>query len=210
MKYIRIVALLNVCFYVLTAFQCNSSESVKKEERKKENSGNSAYNSYFPVKDGNTWTYINEGPRDETELFTVKATDIRKVDGGIQANLSCFPYLTKDNESRSITVKDNGDIEINNYMGTSGVFFPSVNNFSKGHTWSFGIFNAKINSCTESVKTEDGDYTDCCYVMMTDGFTFSFEMWFKKDIGIVKWGANRTNPPTLKAVYYVLKEHKIN
>ena len=210
MKYIRTIALLNICFYVLTAFQCNSSESVKNEEKKKENSGNSNFNPYFPVKDGNTWTYINETPREETELFTITASEIRKVEGGIQVKLSSFPFLTKDNESRSITVMGSGAIEINNYMGNSGVIFPSENNFSKGHSWSFGIFNAKINSCVESVTTEDGEFTDCCYAMMTDGFTFSFEMWFKKDIGIVKWGANRTNPPILRAVYYVLKEHKLN
>jgi hypothetical protein len=118
--------------------------------------------------------------------------------------------LTKDNESRSITVKENGDIEINNYLGNSGVIIPKDTDFSKGQTWQYGIFNAKINSCREIVITEEGEFTDCCYVMMTDGFTFSFEMWFKKDIGIVKWGANRTNPPILKAVYYVLKEHKLN
>ncbi|HMQ80750.1 MAG TPA: hypothetical protein PKD94_14390, partial [Ignavibacteria bacterium] len=129
---------------------------------------------------------------------------------GIQMKVSSFPYLTQDNEERTLLVKNNGEIEINNYMGTSGVIIPSPDNFKTGSKWSFGIFNASVNSEKELAVTEDGTYNDCIYVMMTDGFTFSYEMWFVKDIGIVKWGANRTNPPQLTPIYFVLKEHKIN
>lgn len=208
MKFIRVIALVNIFFCALSAFQCNSSVTEKKEVKK--NNENSNLNPYFPIKEGNSWKYVNEAPREETELFVVTASDIKKVEGGIQAGMSSFPFLTKDNEPRSIKVKENGEIEIYDYMGNSGVFFPAEGQFKKGGSWTFGIFNARITGCSEKITTEDGEYSDCCYVMMTDGFTFSFEMWFKKDIGIVKWGANRTNPPTLKAVYYVLKDHKLN
>lgn len=204
-----IIVLLISQFVVISSFSCNSSETKSKDETKKQTSGDS-FNPYFPLKEGNKWVYINEAPREESELFRVTANDIKKVDGGIMMKVTTFPYLTKDNEERSIKVKTNGEVEINNYMGVSGVFVPSPDNFKTGYKWSFGIFNGSINSDKETIVTEDGTYNECYYIMMTDGFTFSFEMWYKKDVGIVKWGANRTNPPTLKAIYYVLKEHTLN
>jgi hypothetical protein len=143
-------------------------------------------------------------------LFTVRAADIRKVESGIQAKMSSFPYLTKDNTARTITVKTNGEIEINDYFNGSGVIIPAENNFKKGYQWTFGIFGGSVNSENETIKTEAGFFDNCYYILLTEGFTFSFEMWFKKDVGIVKWGANRTNPPTFNPVYYVLKEYKLN
>ncbi|MEO8513905.1 MAG: hypothetical protein ABI543_10120 [Ignavibacteria bacterium] len=209
MQKIKFILLLISLFSLLSAFSCNSSDT-KTKINEKQNSGSDNFNNYFPLKESNKWVYINEGPRDETELFTVQAKDVKKVDGGIQLKVSSFPYLTKDNEERSLTVKSNGEIEISNYMGTSGVFIPKPNDFKISYKWSFGVFNGTVNSGNQTIATEDGTYNDCYYIMMTDGFTFSFEMWFKKDVGIVKWGANRTNPPQLKATYYVLKEHTLN
>ncbi len=209
MQNIKYIVFITVLFSILTAFSCNSSKTKSKVNEKKSVTGDN-FNQYFPLKEGNKWVYINEAPRDETEIFTVQAKEVNKIESGIQLKISSFPYLTKDNEERSLTVKTNGEIEINDYMGTSGVFIPSSDNFKNGYKWSFGIFNGYINSDNQTVVTEDGTYADCYYVMMTDGFTFSFEMWFKKDVGIVKWGANRTNPPQFKATYYVLKEHKLN
>lgn len=196
-------------FAILSAFSCNSSKTKSKVEIRNQTSIED-YNPYFPLKEGNKWVYINEAPRNESELFKVEAKDVKKVDGGIIMKVTTFPYLTKDNEERSITVKTNGEVEVSNYMGVSGVFVPSPDNFKTGFKWSFGIFNGSINSDKETIVTEDGTYNDCYYIMITDGFTFSFEMWYKKDVGIVKWGANRTNPPQLKAIYYVLKEHTLN
>jgi hypothetical protein len=209
MRSIKFIVFITVLFSILTAFSCNSSDTKSKISEKK-NSGEQNLNVYFPLKEGNKWIYINEAPREESELFTVGAKDVKKVDGGIQLKISSFPYMTKDNEERSIKVRSNGEIEINNYMGTGGVFVPAPDNFKTGYTWNFGIFNGYINNNTETAVTEDGTYTDCFYVLLTDGFTFNFEMWYKKDVGIVKWGANRTNPPTLKPQYYVLKEKNLN
>jgi hypothetical protein len=206
---IKIILLLISLFTMLPAFSCNSSETKSKINDKKNVSGDN-FNPFFPLKEGNKWVYINEGPRDESELFTVEAKDVKKVDGGIQLKVSTFPYFTKDNEERSLVIKTNGEIEINNYMGTTGVFIPSPDDFKIGYKWSFGNFQGYVQSKADHIDTEDGVYTDCYYILMTDGFTFSFEMWFKKDTGIVKWGANRTNPPQLKSMYYVLKEHTLN
>ncbi len=208
MKNMSKITLIIAAVFTLTAFSCNSSDTKSKIETKKSESGN--FNPYFPLKENNKWVYINEAPREETITFTVEIKDVKKVESGIQMKVSSFPYLTQDNEERTLLVKNNGEIEINNYMGTSGVIIPSPDNFKTGSKWSFGIFNASVNSEKELAVTEDGTYNDCIYVMMTDGFTFSYEMWFVKDIGIVKWGANRTNPPQLTPIYYVLKEHKIN
>ncbi|NOS83632.1 MAG: hypothetical protein HOP31_00700 [Ignavibacteria bacterium] len=202
------ISLLLIVMVAVTAFSCNSSDTKSKIETKKTEGDN--FNPYFPLKENNKWVYINEAPREETIKFTVEAKDVKKVDGGIQLKVSSFPYLTQDSEERTLTVKSNGEIEINNYMGSSGVIIPSPENFKTGSKWTFGIFNATVNSEKELAVTEDGTYNDCYYVMMTDGFTFSYEMWFVKDVGIVKWGANRTNPPQLKPLYYVLKEHKLN
>ncbi len=207
MKIMSRISLMIIVILAVTAFSCNSSDTKSKVETKR--TGEENFNPFFPLKESNKWVYINEGPRDESLLFTVEAKDVKKVESGIQLKVSSFPYLTQDNEERTLLVKNNGEIEINNYMGTSGVIIPSPDNFKTGSKWSFGIFNASVNSEKEVAVTEDGTYNDCIYVMMTDGFTFSYEMWFVKDIGIVKWGANRTNPPQLRPLYYVLKDHKL-
>ncbi len=202
------ISLLILVIFAVTAFSCNSSDTKSKSEIKKTEDGN--FNPYFPLKENNKWVYINESPRDETITFTVEAKDSKKIDSGIQLKVSSFPYLTQDNAERTLTVRSNGEIEIDNYMGTSGVIITSPGNFKTGNKWSFGVFNATVISEKETAVTEDGTYNDCVYIMMTDGFTFSYEMWFKKDVGIVKWGANRTNPPQLKPLYYVMKDHKLN
>jgi len=208
MKIMSKISLLLIVIVTVTAFSCNSSDTKSKIETKI--TEGDIFNPYFPLKENNKWVYINEAPREETITFTVEAKDVKKVDGGKQLKVSSFPYMTQDGEERTLIVKSNGEIEINNYMGSSGVIIPSPGNFKTGSKWSFGIFNATVNSEKELAVTEDGTYNDCFYVMMTDGFTFSYEMWFKKDVGIVKWGANRTNPPQLKPLYYVLKDHKLN
>ncbi len=208
MKNMSKISLLILVIFAVTAFSCNSSDTKSKSEIKKTEDGN--FNPYFPLKENNKWVYINEAPRDETITFTVEAKDSKKVDSGIQFKVSSFPYLTQDNAERTLTVRSNGEIEIDNYMGTSGVIITSPGNFKTRNKWSFGLFNATVISEKETAVTENGTYNDCVYIMMTDGFTFSYEMWFKKDVGIVKWGANRTNPPQLKPLYYVMKDHKLN
>ena len=187
------------------AFSCNSGKNKTDVKDKKTTSGD-YYNEYFPLSDGNKWIYVNEAPRDETILFNVQVKDVNKTDRGIQFKLSSFPYLTQSNDERTLLVNNNGEIEIIDYMGASGIIFPKAAEFKTGYKWSFGIFTGYVNSENVSITTEAGTYDNNVYISMTDGFTFSYEMWFKKDIGIIKWGANRTNPPQLTRTYYVLKE----
>ena len=188
------------------AFSCNSGNTKTSIKDKKSTGSEENFNEYFPTTEGNKWVYINEAPREETNTFTVQVKEVKKVEGGIQLKVSSFPYLTQSNEERTIEVKSNGEIEISDYMGAAGVIFPKAGDMKTGYKWVFGIFTGYVNSENETAVTEAGTFTNCVYVSMTDGFTFSYEMWFKKDVGIVKWGANRTNPPQLTRTYYVLKE----
>lgn len=197
-RYIFIFFMILLC----TAFSCNSGNSSSKVVEK---SGDN-FNVYFPVSDANKWVYINEAPREETVIYTVQVKDVKKVEDGIRFKVTSFPFLTQSNEERTLKIHNNGEVEINDYMGASGIIFPKADDMKKGYKWSFGIFTCYVNSESESAVTEAGTYEDCVYISITDGFTFSYEMWFKKDAGIVKWGANRTNHPQLTRTYYVLKE----
>ena len=201
MSKFKLIPLLFVGFTVL--FGCNSSNIKKTSDVNKKSD---YLNPYFPITEGNYWKYINEAPREETESFTVRVEAINvKI-----AGLTAFPYLTKESTPQSVSVNEKGEIEVTGYFGTSGVIFPSPENFKKGYQWNFGNFGGYVNDENIKVETEAGTFKNCFYVSMTDGFTFSFEMWFKKGVGIVKWGANRTNPPTLNFIYFVLKEYKVN
>lgn len=188
-----------------SALSCNSGNTKTSVKDKKSLSGDN-FNEYFPIAEGNKWVYINEAPREETNTYTVQVNDVKNIDGGIQLKVSSFPYLTQSNEERTIKIHSNGEIEINDYMGASGIVITKAGDLKAGNKWTFGIFTGYVNSENETAVTENGTYNNCVYVSMTDGFTFSYEMWFKKEVGIVKWGANRTNPPQLTRTYYVLKE----
>lgn len=199
----RIFMLLVFCS-LFTAFSCSSGNSNKDITKK-----NEILNTYFPAAPGSKWIYINEAPRDETVLFTVEVKESLWKTDGYNITVSSFPFMTADNTEKRLLINSSGEVTINDYNGASGKFIPSPENFTSGYKWQFGIYSCFISDAAEEIKTEDGNYRDCKYVLMTDGFTFSFEMWYKKGTGIVKWGANRTNPPVLRPVYYVLKEHDI-
>lgn len=192
--------LFTLVLITASAFRCNSSVTKTSDYG----------NIYFPITEGNYWKYINEAPRDESITFTVKVKDVKKVDGELQFKTTSFPFITNENTEQTLKQKTNGEIEAINYFSTTGIFTPSSENFKKGYEWNFGVFKGYVNDNKISITTEAGTFDDCYYIMMTDGFTFSFEMWYKKGVGIVKWGANRTNPPTIRPVYYVLKEYNIN
>jgi hypothetical protein len=186
---------------------CNSSD-VKKTSSKT----SSYFNPYFPTTVGNFWTYINEAPRDETELITVKVDSVKARTDGNYIFMSSFPFFDKLNRPRYLTIKENGEIDLApevNIRGRQGPYIPATENFKKGYQWDFG-WKGYVNDGDVTVTTETGTFEGCYFVLITDGFTFSHELWFKKDVGIVKWGSNRTNPPTLKPIYYVLKEYKLN
>ncbi|MBZ0201889.1 MAG: hypothetical protein IT281_05975 [Ignavibacteria bacterium] len=207
----KILLQLVLIAVLITAFSCNSSTEKKDGTSKKSGdpTGDS-FNPYYPLKEGNKWIYVSDGPTDETEMFIVEASGEKKVENGIQLKVSSFPYFTKESREKTLIIKHNGEVIAGDIFGASGMVFPAADNFKSGYTWTFGNFGGNVASENETIETGAGSFKNCIKLNMTDGFTFAFELWFKKDVGIIKWGANRTNPPILKAIYYELKEYKLN
>jgi hypothetical protein len=165
------------------------------------------YNPYFPVDEGNKWEYINEAPREETELFKVDITYL-KYDGNDQiVELSSFPFFSRNEEKSTLRIKPNGEVYyVNKQLLTDQLFVPETSNFERGYQWQFGQWSGLIGGTKETIKAENETFTDCIFLNFSISFTFSAEVWVAKDKGIVKWGYNRTNPPTPKSQYYVLNK----
>lgn len=209
MRMKRIIFLLMLISAIALSFQCNSGDV--KTKVKKDGSTNGKYwNPYFPLKEGNKWVYESDTKDPENRMFTVKISDQKETDLDLQLKASSFPYLTKENTEQELKVNSNGEVIVKDYFSATGVFVPAESDMKNGYTWNLGIFTGRVSNEPNSVTTESGTFENCIYVLMTDGFTFSFEMWYKKDIGIVKWGANRTNPPILQPEYFTLKEYNLN
>src|SRR5690348_8820164 len=113
-----------------SAFSCNTSDTKKVSDINRKSTYD---NPFFPLAEGNYWTYVNEAPREETVLFTVKAKDTKKIDGGIQLKVTSFPYMTKDEKEVTLRQKSNGEIEAVDYFGGTGIFIPAAENFKKGY-----------------------------------------------------------------------------
>ncbi len=194
-----------ILFASIMNYGCNSS-SYKKEITNDSASVKSS-GSYFPVSAGNKWEYINEAPREETELYKVEITDV-KYDGDDKiVEFSSFPFFSKTEEKTSLRIKPDGAVYlINQKSGKEELFIPEFSKLKKEHTWQFGEWTGIVASVTDSAKTETGNYNDCIFLNFSIYYTFSAEVWLAKDKGIVRWGYFRTNPPTLKTTYYVLNK----
>lgn len=203
---VKIILITSYLFVSLafSDFGCNSSENKKGQ---KNSSHVNEYNSYFPVQAGNKWEYINEAPREDTELVKIKVDDVKFADNVITAELSSFPFFSMSRELTTLKVNSSGEIFVlNNKSNKEELFMPSPSDFKKGHTWRFGEWTGVIGSTNETIKTENGTFDKCIFLNFSIYYTFSAEIWIAKDKGIVKWGYNRTNPPTLKPKYYVLNK----
>jgi len=193
-------------FIIFTAgfsnFSCNSSDKELKDPSVTKES-----NDYFPLRTGNKWEYINEAPREETELYSVEVNDVKSDGKDIVAELSSFPFFSKSQEITKLRVKPDGEIFVfNNKTNKDELFMPSPSSFSKGYSWQFGEWKGFVGSTKDSVRAENETFNNCVFLNFSIYFTFSAEVWIAKDKGIVKWGYNRTNPPTLKPQYYVLNK----
>ena len=183
----------------VTFLQCNSSIKTEKNDVK-------SPDVYFPLKEGLKWTYINEAPRDESVLIKVSCS--KNAAGDFE--LDKFPFfdnLHNSDTKTAISTDASGNVYIkNSSMSSASLLVPAESLFSGDYQWKYNeLLNAYLTSKLNKVKTEFGEF-DCIYILFTEGFTFSFEMWLAKGKGIVKWGANRTNPPKPFLTYYVLKE----
>lgn len=185
-----------VILFSFILYSCNSSSDTKKI--------NNA-NPYFPVGEGNTWEYINEAPRDESEIFKVTMQNFKEDNGTVYVELSSFPFFSKENKKVTLAITKEGKVSTEPY-DSSSVFIPKTRDIINGYQWNYGQWSASVNFLNDTIKTENGTYTNCMFLNFAISITFSAEIWLAKDVGIVKWGYNRTNPPTLRPIYYVLKK----
>jgi hypothetical protein len=201
-KYITVIVYALIISAFLN-FGCNSS-SFKKESGKDKIK---SYNDYFPVNEGNKWEYVNEGPRDETELFKVQINNLKYDENDQIIELSSFPFFSRQEEKTTLRIKPNGEVYlVNKQTQKDELFIPETGNFKKEFQWQFGQWSGLIGGTNETVKAENETFNNCIFLNFSIFYTFSAEIWVAKDKGIVKWGYNRTNPPTLKPQYYVLNK----
>lgn len=204
MMVFRILIASYICAAAFSNFGCKSSENKKDY---KNSSHVNEYNSYFPIQAGNKWEYINGSPREETETIQVEVNDVKYDGKEIIAELNAFPFFSMSRELTTLKVNSSGEIFVlNNKSNKEELFMPSPSDFKKGHTWRFGEWTGVIGSTNETIKTEIGTFDKCIFLNFSIYYTFSAEIWVAKDKGIVKWGYNRTNPPTPKPQYYVLNK----
>jgi hypothetical protein len=197
-KYIIIILYVMIAAALLS-FGCNSS-SYKKVT-------SNDVNPYFPSENGNMWEYINEGPREETELFKVEINRIIYEGKDLIIELNSFPFFSGYEEKSKLRIKPSGEVYyVNKQSQKDELFIPEISKFEKGYQWQFGQWTGWIGGTKETIKAENETFTDCIFLNFSISFTFSAEVWVAKDKGIVKWGYNRTNPPTPKPKYYVLNK----
>lgn len=188
-------------FALLSGFviQCGSSNKVTSKKT-------ADYNPYFPAAEGNSWEYINEAPRKETELWKVEVRGVRSDGSDKIFVFSSFPFFSKEEMQTEITMKENSAA----YYNDTNKVIPEVSNLKKEYTWNFGMWTGYVMGTNETVKAENQTFTDCIHINYALSITFSAEIWLAKDYGIVKWGYFRTNPPSLAFTYYVLNKIQIN
>ena len=204
--YIKTILIISYLFIAAAFpnFGCNSSEN-KKEV--KDPSAVKGFNDYFPVQTGNKWEYINEAPREETEIYKVEVKNVKYEGKDLIAELNSFPFFSRTEEETTLRIMPDGEIYV--YSSKSNkeeLFMPSPSKFSKSYSWEYGEWKGFIGSTNDSIKAENETFENCIFLNYSIFYTFSAEIWVAKDKGIVKWGYNRTNPPTLKPQYYVLNK----
>ncbi len=193
---------------LIAAFMfCGCNSSSYKKETGKDKEQPESYNRYFPVNEGNKWEYINEAPRKETEMFKVEITSVKSDAGAQIVEMSSFPFFSLQEEKAVLRVTPKGEVyAVDSKTQKEELFIPGAGNFTKGYQWQFGQWTGLIGGTEDTVKAENETFNDCIFLNFFISFTFSAEIWIAKDKGIVRWGYNRTNPPTLKPKYYVLNK----
>ncbi|MGH2575104.1 MAG: hypothetical protein ACRDFC_05315, partial [Ignavibacteria bacterium] len=112
-----------------------------------------------------------------------------------------------------LRIKESGEV----YLIESGdksdttekLMIPSTSKLKKDYNWMFGGWSGIVAGTEESIKTEENVYRNCIKLNYAISFTFTAELWLAKNIGVVKWGYHRTNPPSLPLTYYVLNKHTL-
>jgi hypothetical protein len=161
-------------------------------------------NVYFPVSLGYRWSYIIEKTGGEKNNYDVEVIKLVNADSESKIFLNSFPYFWLKEDEKILTIKDSGDIYFIDENDNKVLLIPKVSDIKEGYNWKMGEWNASIVSTNEKVTTKNLIYENCVHINYTISISFNSELWLAKDRGIVKWGFNRTNPPTLNFSYYVL------
>lgn len=159
----------------------------------------------FPLKENSSFNYINEAPRTESELVSVKVQSVRKEGGYTYAVLSSNPFFGKKDSEMNLKVDESTGAVYTIENGSEALLIPGKN-LIKGYAWQYGEWNAVISSAIETVKTEKQIFNDCLKIDYRLSITFNTEIWVKPGIGIIKYASYRTNPPSMSHTYYVLAD----
>jgi hypothetical protein len=191
---------LNYIILILFALHAYSCSQSKREDEPVSRTGGKEY---LPVAKENTWEYAEEGK--DSLAYTVKVEEIALRQGNITASVSSFPYLLTGEGKQTLILKETGEMSITSGEGDVN-FFPPVQNLKKDYTWAAGIWHAVVTGINETVTAGGKTYTNCVHISYSLSITFAADIWFAPGAGIVKWGLNRTNPPTQKFIYYTTRD----
>ncbi len=159
--------------------------------------------SIFSLKENSSFTYINEPPRTETELISVKVISYKKENDYDYAELSSNPYFGRRDEKLFLKIDMKTEKVLTYNEGKESMLLPPSKDLKTGYSWEYNGYDAVITSLNETVKTEKQIFENCLRIDYRLAGTFISEIWIKPGVGIVRFAAFRTNPPVLSPPYYV-------
>lgn len=160
--------------------------------------------SVIPFKENSSFNYINEAPREETEIVSVKVLTYEKGNGFDYVKLSSNPYFGKKDEEIFLKFSTESGKFFSDAGGKENLLLPESKNLKKGYAWKYGEWNAVVTSESETVITEKQTFANCLRIDYRLSITFNTEIWIKPGVGIVRFASYRTNPPSMNPTYYVL------
>jgi len=188
---------------VFTSLGCSTIYK-KSDDKQLIDSNMFFHNEFFPVSVGNQWHYSTENPGEEKDNYDVEITDQEKTFDEIKVVFNSFPFFWLKEEKTTLIVKESGDVYIIDENKNESLLIPRDSDIREGFNWKMGEWNASIINTHEKIKTMSVEYEDCVNINYTISISFNSELWLSKNTGIVKWGFNRTNPPSLNFTYYLL------
>lgn len=153
-------------------------------------------NPYFPLSNNMTLNYKS--------LNSDKITNV-KVLSSSERNLndftfSRFPFIWNLDSSIKVSVTNDGEI-LCKFFGEDLILLPSSDKMKTGYNWTSQEWNVYIESLSQ-MQIGNQTFDDVYKVNYNLSITYTSEIWFAKGIGIIKWGFNRVNPPTLNIEYH--------
>lgn len=159
--------------------------------------------SILPLKENSYFKYINEAPRTETELISIKISSVKKENNLTYAKLSSNPFFGKKDSELNLEVNESTGEVYTIENGVKAMLLPESKDLRKGYSWEYNGYNAVVSSVNETVKAEKQTFENCLRIDYRLSMTFNTEIWIKPGVGIVRFAAYRTNPPSLSQTYYV-------